>query len=156
MKRLTLVFLILLTALSGCTNYKSVNIEGVYLAGFRMENSTKATISFNIKIDNPLHTSIILESFDGVLRKDFERFAIFTLEEPATIGPMSNDTVKATMEVTLCDPMSLLSMGLNIKSWKADNFTVDGKAVLKNGSGGKRTIKMKDVPLNKVMTAVKK
>lgn len=155
MKRLTLLFLFALMVISGCTNYKSVNVESVNLSGFRMENSTKATISFNLKVDNPLHTSITLESFDGILRKDYERFATFSLDEPTTIAPDTEAVVAVTMVVSLCDPMSLLSMGLNIKSWKADAFTVDGKIVLKNGSGVKRAMKVKDIQLNKMIKTFK-
>lgn len=155
MKRLTLLFILAILAFCGCTNYKSVNIESVNLSSFRMENSTKATVSFKITVDNPLHTSVSVASLDGVLRKNYERFATFSLDTVATVGPMTRAEEMVTINVSLCDPMSLLSMGLNIRSWKAESFTVEGKAVLKNGEGGKRAYKIKDIPLNKLIKIIK-
>jgi LEA14-like dessication related protein len=151
MKYLSILFLSFMMILGGCCHFQKVNVESVNLSSFRMESSSKALVSFDIKVNNPTNNAISIVFLDGVLRKDMDRFATVSLVDTATVSAGSIETVNVTTEVTLCDPMSLLSMGLNIKSWKSESFTISGKITLKCENGAKKNLKLKDTKLNKVI-----
>lgn len=154
MKR-TFILLLLLTALVSCTHYNQIKVESIDLANFRMESSTKAYISFNVKVDNPTDKNIMLVGMDGVLKKDMERFAVVSLVDTVSVPAASVNVVKVESEVSLCDPLSLLSMGLNIKSWSVDSFTASGELVLKPVNGCKRTLKLKDTKVESIINMFK-
>lgn len=156
MKHLSILLLSFILILGGCSRYQKIEIQSVNISSFRMESSSKALVSFDVEVSNHSNTPISLVLLDGVIRKDMNRFATVSLVDTVTVNASSTEKVKVTTQVILCDPMSLLSMGLNIKSWRMeDSFTVSGKIALKPEKGAKRTFKMKDTKLSKVINMFK-
>ena len=90
---------------------------------------------------------LILQSIDGFLTRNSVNFAQITLIKTDTIAAACQSTNRARFQVELLDPMALFSMGLNIKSWKMSDFEINARGVLRTSKGGRKAIKLKNVPL---------
>lgn len=154
MRRLTLISLLCLAILSSCSPVKQLNIEKISLSEVRMESSTKANIVFNLSVENGAQYPVDLTFMEATIKKDMDLFATIALKDTVSVPALSENEVKVPVEVTLCDPMSLLSMGLNIKKWDINEFTVSGKMTL--AGKGKKTHKMKDTPLSTLLKRLEK
>ena len=151
MRRLTLISLLCLAILSSCSPVKQLNIEKISLSEVRMESSTKASLTFEMDVYNNSQSAIFLTGATGTLRRDMDLFATVELADTVMAQPMETKKLRATVNVALCDPMSLLSMGLNIRNWDINSFTISGKMTLEKEKGGKRSHKIKDMPLKKLL-----
>jgi hypothetical protein len=156
MRRLTVIFILCLAFLSSCSPAKHLNIEKIGLAEFRMESSTKANAVFNVTVENTAQYPVQLIFMDATIKKDMELFATISLKDTAVVASFSKETVKVPFEITLCDPMSLLSMGLNVRNWNIDDFMVNGKVTLAGNKGAKSSRKIKDMPLGTLVKHLEK
>lgn len=147
MKRL--LFLTLLSALmfSGCTDFSEVDVKNFKLKKFDLVNTSRADITFEYLIDNPTSTDLIITSANGFITKKGVNFAQIGLMEPDTIASRSVSSNLADIQVDLLDPMSLLSMGLNISSWRVEDFNLNARITVRTSSGFRKIIKFKNVPL---------
>lgn len=156
MKRVVTVLALCLAFVTSCSPVKQLNIEKIGLSEFRMESSSKANIVFSFSLENMASFPIELSDVDVTIKKDVDLFATVLLKSPVTVPALSKETVKVPVEVNLCDPMSLLSMGLDIRNWDINEFMVSGKIVLKGKNGSKATHKIKDMPLSSLLNRIKK
>ena len=151
MKKVLFILIIISAFATSCSPVKKLNIDNVRLAEFRMESSTKASLTFEMDVYNNSQSAIFLTGATGTLRRDMDLFATVELADTVMAQPMETKKLRATVNVALCDPMSLLSMGLNIRNWDINSFTISGKMTLEKEKGGKRSHKIKDMPLKKLL-----
>ncbi|MBR5610869.1 MAG: hypothetical protein IKW65_05050 [Bacteroidales bacterium] len=156
MRRLTLIFIICLAVLSSCSPAKQLSIDKISLSGFRMESSTEANVTFDFLVNNMAQYPISLTFMEATIKKDMDLFAFIALEDTATVSPLAKESVKVPIDITLCDPMSLLSMGLNINKWDINAFTISGKISLAGKNGSKYTHKIKEMPLGTLLKRLEK
>ncbi len=148
MKRL--LFLTLLSALlfAGCGNFRDIDIKQVKLQKFNLVSTSRADVTFDYLIDNPTNASLIISAADGFITKKGVRFAQLGLMQSDTIAPRSLTYSSLVIKIDLLDPISLLSMGLNISSWREQDFNLDARITVKTSSGYKKTLRFKNTPLN--------
>ena len=156
MRRLTLIFIVCLAVLSGCSPAKQLYIDKISLSGFRMESSTEANVTFDFLVNNMAQYPISLTFMEATIKKDLDLFATVLLKDEVSVQPATKESVKVPVEVTLCDPMSLLSMGLNINKWDINAFTISGKISLAGKNGSKYTHKIKEMPLGTLLKRLEK
>ncbi|MFA6335473.1 MAG: hypothetical protein WCX48_07950 [Bacteroidales bacterium] len=147
MKRL--LFLTILSALlfTSCTNFSEVDIKNIKLNKFNLVNTSRADVTFEYLIDNPTNSSLIIASAEGFITKEGVNFAQLGLMKPDTIASRSVTSNLVAIKVDMLDPVSLLSMGLNLSSWRIEDFNLDAKITIKTSSGYKKVFKFKNVPL---------
>lgn len=121
-----------------------------------MESSTKANIVFDFKVSNMAQYPVDLVFMEATIKKDMDLFATIDLKDTASVKALSSENVKIPVGVTLCDPMSLLSMGLNVKNWDINEFVVTGKVTLVGNKGSKHTHKIKEMPLSTLLKHLEK
>jgi len=149
-KSLSLAIIILLIT-GACTNFSNLDVRSVKLSKFTLVNTSKARIEFDYTINNPTSSTFILSSGEGVIAKKGLDFAQLEIMKGDTIPPRTLKSGKVSIDAMLLDPISLLSMGLNIASWRVEDFHVSSKIVIKTSSGHKRTVRFKNVPLQNLI-----
>lgn len=147
MKRLLFLTLFPIVLLASCTNFSEVDIKNIKLHEFNLVNTFRANVTFEYLIDNPTNSSLIITSADGFITKKGVNFAQLGLIKSDTIVSRSVTSNLVAIEVDLLDPISLLSMGLNISSWRVQDFNLDARITVKTSSGYKKIFKFKNVPL---------
>jgi len=145
-RSLFLAILVILATVS-CTNYSNVDVKYVKLNSFKLVSTSKASIEFDYTVDNPTGSSIVISTADGIITKKGVDFAQLELMKSDTIPPRTLKSGKINIDITLLDPISLLSMGLNIASWRVEDFNVNAKVVIKTSSSHRKTLRFKNVPL---------
>lgn len=157
MKKLIKIFLCLAAAvlmLSGCADYRDIVLEDITITGFRLQSASTAQIDLAAYVNNPTGGTFNVTDIDGILYKDDVKFAHFNLVDPCTIQPRISNKIPMTIEIILDDPLSVLAMGLNIKTWNKKDFMMDIHASVKKG-GLRIPFVRKNVPLDKVLEKVK-
>ena len=152
MKRLLFLTLLSIAFLSSCTNFNELDIKSVKLQKFTLVNTSRADVSFECLVDNPTNSSLIVTSAEGFITKKGVNFAQLALLRADTIAAKAVSSSFVVIQVNLLDPISLLSMGLNISSWKVDDFNIDARITIKTSSGYKKVLKFKDVPLDHLVS----
>ena len=151
MRRYIALFVaIILVGCTSCTNYRQINIMSVEVKNFKLNTTSRATVTLKAYIDNPLSKEISLVYLGGKLYKDQAHFADIEFDD-LSIAPNSKGEVFVDVTIDLIDPLALLSSGLDISKWDKDTFRVDGKAMLKSEPGGKRSFKFKNVTFNQII-----
>jgi len=147
MKRLLFLTLFPIVLFASCTNFSEVDIKNIKLHEFNLVNTFRANVTFEYLIDNPTNSSFIITSADGFITKKGVNFAQLGLIKSDTIASRSVTSNLVAIKVDLLDPISLLSMGLNISSWRVQDFNLDARITVKTSSGYKKIFKFKNVPL---------
>lgn len=148
MKRLQFLLLLFGLLVTSCTNFNELDIKSVKLQKFNLVNTSRADVSFEFLVDNPTNSSLIITSAEGFITKKGVNFAQIGLLKADTISPRSVSNGVFAFQLVLLDPISLLSMGLNISSWRVQDFNLDASITIKTSSGHKKTLKLKEVPLD--------
>ena len=147
MKRLLFLTLFPIVLLANCTNFSEVDIKNIKLHEFNLVNTSRADVSFEYLVDNHTNSTLIVTSAEGFITKNGVNFAQLGLTKSDTITSRSVTSNLVAIKVDLLDPISLLSMGLNISSWRAQDFNLDARITVKTSSGYKKIFKFKNVPL---------
>lgn len=147
-KKIVLLVIAALAVAYGCSNYRNIQLVDIKLQSIRLKSASKIEVYLNAYIDNPTSAEITITAISGTIFKDGSKFADITLKEATSIPKGTNVGVLLPLNVNLLDPLSLLAMGLNIKSWEENNFTGDIKVTVRQGAL-KKTIGQKNIPLNK-------
>ncbi|MCI1719711.1 MAG: LEA type 2 family protein [Bacteroidales bacterium] len=155
-KLLKIVFCVAAIALivSGCADYRKIVLEDISITGFKLKSATCAQINLAAYVDNPTGGTFNVTDIDGLLYKDGVKFAHYNLVDPVAIQPRLKTRIPLTIEINLDDPLSVLAMGLNVKSWNKKDFMMDVHAIVRKG-GLRIPFVRKNVPLDKVLERVK-
>jgi hypothetical protein len=147
MKRLLVLPLLVLLLFTSCTNFRNIEIKSVKLKEVKLLSTSKAMVDVEFIINNTANANLVLQSSDGFLTKNGINFAQITLIKTDTIAALAQSTNMARFQIELLDPMSLFSMGLNIKSWKMSDFEINARGVIRTSKGGRKSFKLKNMPL---------
>lgn len=157
MKKFIKIFLSLAAAvliIGSCADYRDIVLEDITLTGFSLKSASSAQINLTAYVNNPTGGTFNVTDMDGVLYKDDVRFAHFDLVDPCTIQPRMSSKIPMVIEINLDDPLSVLAMGLNIKTWNKKDFMMDVHATVRKG-GLRIPFVRKNVSLDKVLEKVK-
>lgn len=145
----------LLTVFSGCTDYRKISVDNVSLSSFRFRNTTSAEIVVSAEVDNPTKREISMTMGDAVLVKEGKDFVYFDLEGAPSVSPETKETVELKVNARVLDPLAAVAAGLNFRTWRKEDYTVRGKIVIRLEGAGKKTIKLKDVPLEDLINHIR-
>ncbi len=155
MKRIIFLIIIFSTLLTGCTQYRKVQIENVALKSFQFKATSSARIVSVIEVENPTKYTIELKDMDAKLLKEGKVFASFTLVETSSVQPFSDTKVEVTIDAKVTDPLAVITTGLDFKNWTTEDFCIEGKMVLATDGKSKKTVKLKQTPLDTVLSYFK-
>lgn len=151
MKRLLVFPLLFVLLFSSCTNYRDIEIKSVSLYDVKLLSTSRAMVEVEYVIDNTANADIVLVSADGFLTKNRVNFAQITLIKADTIAMASETKNRALFQVEILDPISLFSMGLNIKNWKMSDLEINARGLIRNSKGGRKVLKFKNMPLENII-----
>ncbi len=148
-----LLFLFILLLISSCHPYKKLNLSSIKLTSVELKSTSKVSFVLTAEVENENEKAISLEDFNGVLFHENNEFALVDLKEPVSVMAGEKASIDISLEAKLIDPLSLLSMGLNIETWDIDDFRVSSKATLRAEKGRKKTLRIKNMPLEKLINS---
>lgn len=151
MKRLLVLLAFLPLVLNSCSKLGEVEVRELELKSFQLLSTTSANIEVEYVIHNPTSKKLMLDNVNGFLKKGDVNFAQVTLIEADTVAAKRVSINRLVFKLDIQDPLSLLSMGLNISKWHYSDFTVDARAVVKTSGGGRRVIKFKDMSMENLL-----
>lgn len=154
-KRIVPILLLLLTTVCGCNDYRQIKVKDVSLTSFRFKSTSSAEIALTATVDNQSKHTLFLESAEGTITKEGKNFADFALLENVMAPSCKQSEVGICIGVKVVDPLALIASGLDLKTWRKEEFAVDAKIVVKREGGGKRVLKLKKVPVELIMGYIK-
>ena len=155
MRRIVLLLAAVVLLLSGCTDYRQIRIDGVTPGSFRFNGTSSATVELKVQVDNPTARTVSVESVDAVLLREGREFVRFSLEDKVLAAPRTESTVSLPVRASVLDPVGIISAGLDFKSWRLEDFVVDGSVVLSLDGKMKKTVRLRKVPLKDIVNALK-
>lgn len=155
MRRIVLLLAAVVLLLSGCTDYRQIRIDGVTPGSFRFNGTSSATVELKVQVDNPTAHTVSVESVDAVLLREGREFVRFSLEDKVSAAPSTESTVSLPVRASVLDPVGIISAGLDFKSWRLEDFVVDGSVVLSLDGKMKKTVRLRKVPLKDIVNALK-
>ncbi len=120
-----------------------------------MRSTSDILVEVKLGVENPLKTGVFLKNVVGDIKHNGAKFARVELVSSDTVAAKSNGVCKATFRIVIDDPMSLLAMGMNPKSWNLDDYKADAQIVLANTSSGSRKFRVKNYPLKALASKIK-
>lgn len=150
MKKNITLLLLLTLILSSCVNYSSLRINSLDINKFNMKSASDILIEVKLGIENPLNTGVFIKELNGDIKYKDAKFARVELVSSDTVLARSIGVYRATLKVVIDDPMMLLSMGINFRSLKLDEYVADAKIKIANTNGGVRKIKIKNYSLDRL------
>ena len=73
---------------------------------------------------------------------------------PTLLSP-TQSTVSLPVRASVLDPVGIISAGLDFRSWRLEDFVVDGSIVLSLDGKMKKTVRLREVPLKDIVNALK-
>ena len=154
MKKIFGLFIIFTLLLWGCSSYRSIVVEDLNISSFRLKSASKIDLGLKASVENPTKSTFELVDVEGVVNRDNMPFANISLLEDSVIPPFYEGEIPIKCRVDLIDPMAVLVMGLDIKSWNISDFNLNIKATVKKGAI-KKSFKMNNIPLDKLVKKFK-
>lgn len=151
MRRYLLLGAIMVALLTNCSKFYAIEMGGATLKGFKLTGTSSAEIELEVSVDNPSGRAIYLDGVDGFLKKEGINFAQLSLVEADTIAARQVSVNSVKFKIDIVDPLSLLSMGLNLSKWDYSDFTLDVRGVVRTTKGGRRVVKFKGLPIDRVI-----
>ncbi|MDD2419881.1 MAG: hypothetical protein EOM16_06980 [Bacteroidia bacterium] len=154
MKRLFFFLLAFTLVLSGCSKLMEVQLRDVQIKSFELLSTSSANIEVEYVIHNPSSRELFLDNATGFLKRSGVNFAHVTLVSADTVAAKRISVNNVVFKLDILDPLSLLSMGLNISKWKYSDFKVDARAVVKTSRGGRKVLKFKDMSIESMLKRI--
>lgn len=154
MKKFFGLFIIFTLLLSSCSNYRSIEVEDLSVSSLKLKSASKIDLGLKAHVENPTRATFELVDVNGIVYKGDMPFANILLLENSVMPPFYEGDIPINCRVELIDPMAVLVMGLNIKSWNISDFKLDVKATVKKGAI-KKSFKMNNIPLDKLVKKFK-
>ena len=150
---LALVSVLLVTGCADIKRLKNLEVESVAVENFRPRGLRGATVTLLVEVDNPgalfslSEISADVEHSGKVLGK--------VAVDPFTIQGKTLDTYRLNAELSLAEGVSVLDLGKFLEKKSLEKITVDVSADVRIKKGKVRTVKVNDLPLKKLIDAVK-
>ena len=107
-----------------------------------------------VLVNNPTKSTFTITDIQGTLFRDDTRFAEVSLLEEAVVSPLSREETVIKCRIHLLDPLAVLVMGLDIRSWNPEEFKLNLKTTVRS-HGIKKNFKIDNIALDRVLKHVK-
>ena len=154
MKKICFFALLTIILLPGCSGLSDIDVREVNLVDAKFSNTTSADLVFECVVNNPTNRRIIIEDAIGVLRKSDIVFANIRLVGADTVAANALSTNKLMLKVSLEDPLSILSMGLNISTWNMSEFKADLRSTIRREGRAKHVFRRKNIPIESLLERI--
>jgi len=151
MKKIWIAILLATLLLSGCSGVSEIDIREVNLVNAKFVNTSSVDLEFECIVHNPTNRRIIVEDANGVLKKSDVVFARVHMVKADTIASNGLSSNKILLKVSVEDPLSLLSMGMNFRSWDMSEFKGDIRSTVRREGRAKHVFKRKNIPLDSLL-----
>ena len=150
---LTLAALFVLAGCADIKRLKDMEVESVVLENFSPRGLRSATLTVLVKVDNPGAQVSVSEIFAEVEHsgKVLGKLAV----DPFTLQGKTADTYRLDVELSLAEGVNVLDLGVLLDKESLEKMTVDVSADVRIRKGKTRTMKINDLPLKKLIDAVK-
>ncbi len=155
MKKIIFLVIILSSLLTGCTQYRQLELGDITFRSLNFKNTTSIEITCDIEVKNPSKYVISVDKLDAALYKEDMIFAEFDLVDVPVIPAKSEEKVSVTLRATVSDPLALITTGLDFDNWNMEDFTIDGKIVLASDGKYKKVINLNHIPLDVVISYIR-
>lgn len=156
MKGRILVLLCAAFLITGCANVESLEFSDFKFGNLdNLEYSLNnlmgdVEISFNIK--NPTSSKYEIATMDAVIFRKNRHFGALKCTSPVVIEPHSEGTVNFPIAISVDNPLSLVTLGIqNISKMDFTDFTADYQVKIKSGIFSKK-LSGDGVPVNDVIS----
>lgn len=154
MRNYFIIMIALASLLCGCKGYREIEVKDVNLERFRLVSASKINLDIDADVYNPTKAEFTVSDIQGVVYRDDVPFANIALLKEVAVPAFHNKGVLLKCQVELLDPMAVLVMGLNVKSWNMKEFRMKLKVTVKKG-GMRKTFKVNDIPLDRLVKKIK-
>lgn len=150
---LALVSVLLVTGCADIKRLKNLEVESVAVENFRPRGLRGATVTLLVEVDNPgaLFSLSEISAYVEHSGKVLGKVAV----DPFTIQGKTLDTYRLNAELSLAEGVSVLDLGKLLEKKSLEKMTVDVSADVRIKKGKVRTMKINDLPLKKLIDAVK-
>jgi hypothetical protein len=130
-----------------------MEVESVVLENFSPRGLRSATLTVLVKVDNPGAQVSVSEIFAEVEHsgKVLGKVAV----DPFTLQGKTADTYRLDVELSLAEGVNVLDLGVLLDKESLEKMTVDVSADVRIRKGKTRTMKINDLPVKKLIEAVK-
>lgn len=156
MKKIIPFLVLALMVVASCADYKKLEVEDVTLASFKLKNTSTAEIVLAAEVNNPSKKNIFVESADGVIVKEGKDFAFFELVGKPKVQAASKEKVHLFINVKIADPLALIATGLDMSSWREDEFMLNAKIVMRREGASKAKFNLKNIPVSRIIDTLNK
>ena len=142
--------------LSGCADIKklrNIEVESVSLENFRPRGFRGATLTLLVEVDNP-GAQISLSEISADVEHSGKVLGKVAVD-PFTLQGKTTDTYRLEAELSLAEGVNVLELGKLLDKKTLDDMTVDVSADVRIKKGKTRTMKFNDLPVKKLIEAVK-
>ena len=142
--------------LSGCADIKklrNIEVESVSLENFRPRAFRGATLTLLVEVDNP-GAQISLSEISADVEHSGKVLGKVAVD-PFTLQGKTTDTYRLEAELSLAEGVNVFELGKLLDKKTLDNMTVDVSADVRIKKGKTRTMKFNDLPVKKLIEAVK-
>lgn len=123
----------------------------VDIKSVKLLSTSSANIELSCLIKNPSRRTFVIEDAEALLKRGGANFANATMIKADTIVPESQKLYTALFKVEITDPLSLLSMGLNMSRWDLSDFKIDARTIVKPSGMSRKILKFRDLPMEKLI-----
>ena len=142
--------------LSGCADIKklrNIEVESVSLENFRPRGFRGATLTLLVEVDNP-GAQISLSEISADVEHSGKVLGKVAVD-PFTLQGKTADTYRLDVELSLAEGVNVLDLGVLLDKKALEKMTIDVSADVRVNKGKARTMKVNDLPLKKLIDAVK-
>ena len=145
-----------LFVLAGCADIKrlkDLEVESVALENFKPRGFRGATLTLLVEVDNP-GVQLSLSEISGEIEHSGKVLGKVAVD-PFTLQGKTTDTYRLEAELSLAEGVNVLELGKLLDKKTLDDMTVDVSADVRIKKGKTRTMKFNDLPVKKLIEAVK-
>ncbi len=150
---LALTALFLLAGCADIKRLKDLEVESVQLENFRPRGLRGATITVLVAVDNP-GAQLSLSEISGQIEHSGKVLGKVAVD-PFTLQGKTADTYRLELELSLAEGANILDLGVLLDKKALEKMTLDVSADVRVNKGRARTMKVNDLPLKKLIDAVK-
>ena len=143
-------------AMTGCADImklKNLEIDSVSVENIKPRGLRGATVTLLVEVDNP-GAQLSLSEISGIVEHSGKVLGTVAVD-PFTIQGKTADAYRLNAEMTLAEGASIFDLGKFLDQKAIEEMTVDMSADVQLKKGKARTMKINDVPLKKLIDAVK-
>lgn len=150
---LALTALFLLAGCADIKRLKDLEVESVQLENFRPRGLRGATLTVLVAVDNP-GAQLSLSEISGQIEHSGKVLGKVAVD-PFTLQGKTADTYRLELELSLAEGANILDLGVLLDKKALEKMTLDVSADVRVNKGKARTMKVNDLPLKKLIDAVK-